>query len=453
MGQQESEQGRELHLPVATESNIPTPIGDERILYQGRMIEVVEQTMQIGKEVAVFERARRSPGTRLLISSSAGNILLTREYRSEIGGYDYRLPGGKVFDSLDEYNQALQAGDDILTKSKAAAQKEAQEEVGIDTTAITHFYTSKCGATVEWDLHYFALEVPTEQLGEQNLEAGENIEVGWYTPEQVNRLALNGDISEDRSAAVIIRYLNALQQDSGLYKTQEMTKKAGSQLIQLLKECSLDSLRVRTQNLVQLQEIDSIIFVGSSFVGKSTMVDAIREAIVEEPKLASCLSIPKRIITRPKRENDNLVENTFRTLEEFSAMVASGEVGLHWIRKMEGTRTESYGFLPSETGSVPIYSANNAVVNNRESVQPGEVLGKALIIAVYAPEDVRVRRLQDRSPDLLLQKPGEVAYRLGDRAINMYQDAHIVIKDFGRYEGQAREDVVALMRLLTQNIL
>ncbi len=364
---------------------------------------------------------------------------------------DYQ--GGKVFDSLDEYNQALQVGDDILTKSKAAAQKEAQEEVGIDTTAITYFYTSRCGATIEWDLHYFALEVPTEQLGEQNLEAGENIEVGWYTPEQAKELAFNGNMSEDRSAAVLMRYLHASKRDLRLYETQETTKNTGSQLIQLLKGSSLDSLRVRTQNLARLQEIDSIIFVGSSFAGKSTMVDAIRDAIAENPKLASRFSIPKRIITRPKRENDNLVENAFRTLEEFSAMVASGEVGLHWIRKMEGTRTESYGFLPSETGSVPIYSANNAVVNNQESVQPTETLKKALIIAVYAPEEVRVRRLQDRSPDLILQKPEEVVYRLGDRAINIYSDAHIVVKDFGRYEDRAREDVVALMRLLTQNIL
>ncbi len=95
MGHQESEHERGLHSPLATEGKIPTPIGAERILYQGRIIEVVEQAMQIGKEIAVFERARRSPGTRLLISSSAGNILLTREYRSEVGGYDYRLPGGK----------------------------------------------------------------------------------------------------------------------------------------------------------------------------------------------------------------------------------------------------------------------------------------------------------------------------------------------------------------------
>jgi hypothetical protein len=106
-----------------------------------------------------------------------------------------------------------------------------------------------------------------------------------------------------------------------------------------------------------------------------------------------------------------------------------------------------------EANTIPIYSANNAVINNRESVQPPEALGKALIIAVYAPEDVRARRLQDRSPDLVANKPEEAAYRLADRAISMYPDAHIVVKDFGRFEGRARSDIVTMMRLLVQNIL
>ncbi|OGJ21512.1 MAG: hypothetical protein A2804_02290 [Candidatus Pacebacteria bacterium RIFCSPHIGHO2_01_FULL_46_10] len=131
-------------------------------------------------------------------------------------------------------------------------------------------------------------------------------------------------------------------------------------------------------------------------------------------------------------------------------MVVREEIGMHWVRKMEGTRTESYGFLPVEPGVIPIYSANNAVINNRGSVTPNGVLEKALIVAIYAPEDIRRNRLFERSPDLVHEKPEEVAYRLADEAINMYPDAHIVVKNFGRYEQQAKDNIVALMKLISQ---
>ena len=359
------------------ESAIPVPIGDESITYSGRMIEVVIQQMRVGSGEIVYEKARRSPGTRLLITSPDHNVLLTREYRSEVGGWDYRLPGEKVFDSLEEYSEAIRSGVDLLQKSKEAAQKEAQEEVGINAEDITYLYTSKLGATMEWDLYYFRVNLPTEELGEQKLEPGENIQVGWYSPTDALRLTLDGSLSEDRSAAVLMRYI--LNQQS-VIENEDPSKQVGQKLIDLIQQANLNTLRLRRRNLDMLEDIESIIFVGSSFVGKTTLVDVTREAINEDLDTFGQFRIPKRIITRPQRQNDNLVENEFRTLDEFRGMVAKGETGMHWVRKMEGTRTEQYGFLPVEPGTIPIYSANNAVINNRKSVEPNSLLEKSLIL-------------------------------------------------------------------------
>lgn len=445
---------KEVVFSVPTERSkveraVPIPIGPEVIAHKGKIIEVVVQQMKIGEKIVPFERARRSPGTRLLITSDTGKILLTREYRSEIGGFDYRLPGGKVYDTLDEYNLALKNNDDIIAKSKIAAKKEAREEVGMEAGDADYFHTSKCGATMEWDLHYFSINMKGEHLGNQDLEAGENIEVSWYFPEQVKDLALNGDISEDRSVAVLLRYLHATGRDAELKKNLNELG-AGENLRQSIKTAGLDSLRTRDENLERLKKIDSIIFVGSSSTGKSTLVDVVRDAISQDPELSARVSVPKRVVTRPQRENDNLVENIFITPEAFSAMVEKGKIGLRWIRKMEGTRTESYGFLAPESGEMPIYSANNAVINNKESLEPADILEKSLIIAVYAPEPVREQRLVTRSPDLVQNKPEEAAYRLADRAINMFPEAHIVVKNFGRYENKTKADILALIKLLKQ---
>lgn len=69
------------------------------VKYRGRIIEVVEEKYG----TRTFEIARRSPGVRALIVRD-GKILLSREYRTEVDEYDFRLPGGKVFDTLSEYN-------------------------------------------------------------------------------------------------------------------------------------------------------------------------------------------------------------------------------------------------------------------------------------------------------------------------------------------------------------
>lgn len=130
-------------------------------------------------------------------------------------------------------------------------------------------------------------------------------------------------------------------------------------------------------------------------------------------------------------------------------MIQRGDIGLHWVRKMEGNREEQYGFLDVDKSKIPIFSGNNAMINNKESVMPTDLLEHSLIIAVYSPDDLRGERMQQRSPDLIKDKPQEVSYRLSDRAINMYPEAHMVIKNFGRYQDLTKEDIVHLFSLIS----
>lgn len=72
----------------------------EEIRYKGKLFEVVSEPVEIEGKTFEFEKVRRSPGVRLIMKDGQGNILLTREFRRELSKFDYRLPGGKVFDSL-----------------------------------------------------------------------------------------------------------------------------------------------------------------------------------------------------------------------------------------------------------------------------------------------------------------------------------------------------------------
>ena len=182
--------------------------GDEEVVYQGRMLEIVNQAMSDGAKTITFEWARRAPGIRLiLVDSKKQTILLTKEHRYELDSDDYRLPGGKVFDSLTEYNNFLATGKNIIEPATQKAHGEAEEEAGVKVENLEHYHTSKCGATVQWDLLYFVGK--DWKATKQKLELGEEIGVEEVTFNEAFQIALDGRMSEERSALILLRYLKA----------------------------------------------------------------------------------------------------------------------------------------------------------------------------------------------------------------------------------------------------
>ncbi len=186
--------------------DILQPHGPEKIVYEGKIFEVVKQPMKADEKIIEFETARRSPGVRLIITKE-NKILLTKEFRTELNDYDYRLPGGKVFDQLTEYRAALQQNKPLLEHAQKAAIKECLEETGLVVQNIKHFHTSHAGATVVWDLFYFVIDDFVENKTGQVLEHGEVIYPEWKTIAEVKALCLVNKISEDRSVGVLFKFL------------------------------------------------------------------------------------------------------------------------------------------------------------------------------------------------------------------------------------------------------
>ncbi|MBU1018189.1 hypothetical protein KKA33_04140 [Patescibacteria group bacterium] len=169
---------------------------------------------------------------------------------------------------------------------------------------------------------------------------------------------------------------------------------------------SLDSIRIQDeQRLDDLEKIDSVTVVGSTCSGKSTIVDAIRQDV----KLRRLVDVPMRYITRPKRGQNNTAENTHLNNDEFQTKIDTGNIGLHWVRRMEGDRRERYGFHQTATDKLVVYSGNNALYNNPDSIKPKGALRNTLMLGIYAPDDIRESRLRQRSPDLFKDKPEEAA--------------------------------------------
>lgn len=137
----------------------------EEVVYLGKLFQVVKRTgkkffevlgQRVEKDIQ-YELVRRPPGVRALLVQN-DKILLNREYRYELDRWDYRLPGGKVFDTTKEYADALKAGN-ISVAIENQLKKEVFEEADIRIIDFDLIDISHCGFTVEWDLYYFIVDI------------------------------------------------------------------------------------------------------------------------------------------------------------------------------------------------------------------------------------------------------------------------------------------------------
>jgi len=176
----------------------------EKIVFQWKIVEIVHQLVKIEGQELVFEVAKRSPGVRLIICDK-DKFLLTKEYRKELKGLDYRLPWGKVFNTLAEYNKNKK---NIKKYALAAAKFECEEEVWLIPQDPKLYHISQAWATVERDLYYYIVKKFKAHKKWQQLELGEYIDVEWKTKKEILALIKKWDMHEDRSVGVLMRYLS-----------------------------------------------------------------------------------------------------------------------------------------------------------------------------------------------------------------------------------------------------
>lgn len=182
----------------------------ENIVYSGEIFEVIQQKKKFRDKIKIFEIARRSPGVRLIIIKN-NKMLITKEFRLEHGEYDYRLPGGKVFDTLKEFSETISKHENIMAYAMTAAKAECIQETGLMPKKIKHYQTTKAGATVDWDLYYFI--ITDFEKKSQHLEDGEDIKVEWKKFDEVKKLCIANKIKEDRSVGIILKYFESLKKN------------------------------------------------------------------------------------------------------------------------------------------------------------------------------------------------------------------------------------------------
>ncbi len=190
---------------------------NDKIKYEGNLFQVVDRnkTFSIDYEgkkyetILNYEYVKRPPGVRAIIIRD-NHILLNKEFRYELNGWDYRLPGGKVFDSQEEY-KSVDSKEVISNFADKKLTEELYEEAEIKVKNYNLLEISTCGFTVDWDLYYYLVndfeELPCFYKDNIKKNEFEYIQHCWVNFKTALDYCLNKKISEERSSNVLIRYL------------------------------------------------------------------------------------------------------------------------------------------------------------------------------------------------------------------------------------------------------
>lgn len=178
--------------------------------YRGTIFGLYQAVAENGK---VFEEVRRTPGVRLLITNDQDEILLNQEKRRTLGyKVDHRLPGGKVFDSINDaetYRNHPDLGGYVID----AAIREAREEIGLDIQAedCEIFAQDQYDGKVEFDLYFVAVRRFTILDSGPEFADSEHQEIvgwQWHDYKAAKHLALDYQkFSEGRSARMLLSFL------------------------------------------------------------------------------------------------------------------------------------------------------------------------------------------------------------------------------------------------------
>ena len=168
-----------------------------------------EHTNNKQKKIIKRKMDRRPPGVRALILNKNDNqkILLSKEFRYELDKWDYRLPGGKVFDTLDLYKEAI-ARNDVQKYVEESVAKEVLEEVGLIVKSQKLLKISHDGAGVIWDLFYYEIKAYEESLDGAHLEENEFVEgYVWKSFDEIIKMCIEQKINEERTVGVLLSYI------------------------------------------------------------------------------------------------------------------------------------------------------------------------------------------------------------------------------------------------------
>lgn len=94
--------------------------------------------------------------------------------------------------------------------------------------------------------------------------------------------------------------------------------------------------------------------------------------------------------------------------------------------------------------------AGHGIYTNPASVRPLGALTGSVIVGVDAPPDIRERRMQRRSPDILARDTARAAVLLQHDENAMRGSVDITVQNHGEHERSAPDDFILIVRVVAE---
>lgn len=164
-------------------------IGKFKRVFKGVIFEVRQActVLPSGRRV-IFERARRPSAAGVLAFDKNGRLLLVREFRHRQKKYLWGIPGGRV---------------DKGETPRQAAQRELQEEAGVNAKRLVLFHSEDMSQSLEWRRYtYIATGLISTPLPHDD---GEDITVVPTPLGKAVRMVLRGEIKSQGLGFLILK--------------------------------------------------------------------------------------------------------------------------------------------------------------------------------------------------------------------------------------------------------
>jgi ADP-ribose pyrophosphatase len=164
-------------------------------VFRGRNFLVRQERVELADgRVEVHEHVWRTDGARIVAIDDRGRVLLTHEFRHELGERDWRIPGGKI---------------DPGESPEEAARREFREEAGFVAGTMRFLWPTTPDSTVRYR-RFFFLATDLTEVGADH-EPGEDLTTHWVDLDDACEKALRGEIREEISALALLRIRHDLE--------------------------------------------------------------------------------------------------------------------------------------------------------------------------------------------------------------------------------------------------